>query len=120
MLVVLLSLGGAELLSSKKQIGLQIGADVALAKARAVSEAILAGDDAQTATFTSQRLAGALADDAPLPLDEFAARAVTALRKDATRPQAKFGELNGTYHLRYATTDGAGGVLMLDLPIAAE
>src|SRR5688572_1032865 len=65
MLVLLLSLAGAELLSDKKTVARQIGGDVAVAKARAVAEAILVDDhtgalDSKGATFSARRYPHAL------------------------------------------------------------
>ena len=68
MLVLLLSLTGAELLSDKQSIALQIGSDVALAKAHTVSEAVLIGQDSEAlelngTRFKTHRYPSALTND---------------------------------------------------------
>ncbi|HVF17879.1 MAG TPA: response regulator, partial [Steroidobacteraceae bacterium] len=122
MLVVLLSLGGAELLSSKKALGLHIGSDVALAKADAVAEAVLnSGDsrDVSGSTFTARHLPGAITSTAT-PSDPIAASAIAALRRDRSRPHVSFVELHGKHHLHYAITDRSDGVLLVDLDLELE
>jgi PAS domain S-box-containing protein len=122
MLVLVLSLAGAELLSSKKQIALRIGTDVALAKANALAEAVLAGTavDVEGTTFVARRVP--LSDDAS-PIDEsdeFATAARAALKDDASRPYTRFSEVDGKRRLSYAVRDGAGGALLIDMELERE
>jgi hypothetical protein len=70
MLVLLLSIVGAPILQQKKVVAQNLGADVAITKAFAVSEAILAGQtgreslDTFAASFSASHLQHALAADA--------------------------------------------------------
>src|SRR5687768_15104956 len=122
MLVLLLSLGGAELLSSKKQIGLRIGADVALAKANALAEAVLDGsvDDVQGTTFHARRIRDAADGAALASSDERAALALKALRGNSTQPFSQFYEADGKQRLYYAVSDGTQGALVLDIELERE
>jgi PAS domain S-box-containing protein len=122
MLVVLLSLGGAELLSSKKALGLHIGSDVALAKASAVAEAVLNGSDARDVsgtTFNTRHLSDALISTAT-PTDPVAAKAIAALRRDRSRPHVAFVEVDGKHLLHYAIADRDDGVLLVNLDLERE
>jgi len=122
MLVLLLSLFGAELLSDKKALGRRIGADVALEKARAVAEAVLnSGDirDVKGASFTTQHLPNSLASTAT-PDDQLAANAIEALRRDRSRPYIVFDEQAGKQLAHYAIDDRAGGVLLVHLDLERE
>ena len=126
-LALVLSIAGAPLLQQKKVVAQRIGAEVALTKAAALSEAILAGADgarsldAHGATFESSHLRNALGQpDNPAAQTEFAQDAIAALRRNAATPWYAFADSGGTPHLHYAVSDGAGGVLMLDLPLNAE
>ena len=121
MLVLLLSLMGAELLSSKKQIALTIGNDVALAKAHAVADALLSGSaDIASSTYTSRRLPGALAASAPSPADARTTKALAALRSHPSRPFSEYHEVEGRQHLYYAVSDGADGALVVDFNLERE
>jgi two-component system, sensor histidine kinase and response regulator len=126
MLVLVLSIAGAPLLQQKKTVAERIGTDVAITKAFAISEAILARPDVASsletynAAFSARHFPKALSSSAQLPSDIFAQRAVLALRADSRQPQIHFENLAGNPHLLYAISNRAGGVLLLDLPLAAE
>src|SRR4030095_8348094 len=70
-LVLLLSIVGAPLLQHKKVVAQRLGADVAVTKAYAISEAILSGEqgreslDTYASSFSATHLQHALAADAP-------------------------------------------------------
>jgi PAS domain S-box-containing protein len=120
--VLLLSLGGAEMLSSKKALGLHIGSNVALAKASAIAEAVLNGDasrDVSGSTFVTRHLPGAITS-AATPVDPVAAQAIAALRHDRSRPHVAFVEIDGKHHLHYAIADRNDGVLLVDLDLELE
>jgi two-component system, sensor histidine kinase and response regulator len=121
-LVLLLSLGGAELLSSRQQLALQIGSDVALAKAAAIADATLAGSAPNTAgtSFQTRRFPDALTDPASSAADSSVSAAFHALRRDASQPYVHFYEANGEYRLRYAVADRGGGALVVDLQLEHE
>src|SRR6185503_4885145 len=69
-LILLLSIVGAPLLQQKKVVAQHLGADVAVTKAFAISEAILAGEagreslDTYASSFSASHLQHALAPDA--------------------------------------------------------
>src|SRR4051812_42720005 len=69
-LVLLLSIVGAPLLQQKKVVAQRLGADVAITKAFAITEAILAGDqnreslDTYASSFSASHLQHALASNA--------------------------------------------------------
>ena len=88
MLVLLLSIVGAPLLQQKKVVAQRLGADVAVTKAFAITEAILAGEagreslDTYASSFSASHLQHALAPDAvQQPAGTQAARA----RRSAAR-----------------------------------
>ena len=108
-LALVLSIAGAPLLQQKKVVAQRIGAEVALTKAAALSEAILAGADgarsldAHGATFESSHLRNALGQpDNPAAQTEFAQDAIAALRRNAATPWYAFADSGGTPHLHYA------------------
>jgi two-component system, sensor histidine kinase and response regulator len=124
MLVLLLSLAGAELLSNKKSVARQIGSDVAVAKARAVAETILLGHATDSlelngSTFNARRYPQVLTTVGEARGD-WSDTAIAALRQNGDEPQVTFAEVDGTPHVRYAVSDRAGGVLIVDLGLAEE
>lgn len=121
MLVLLLSLGGMQLLSQRKAVGLQIGNDVALAKASALAESALQQQASEIAgsTFTSRRYPGALTTP-PSGIDELTSEAIAALRSNPEQPHSRFYQVDGKYRLRYAVPDGNGGALVVDLDLEGE
>jgi two-component system sensor histidine kinase/response regulator len=127
MLVLLLSIVGAPILQQKKVVAQNLGADVAITKAFAVSEAILAGQtgreslDTFAASFSASHLQHALAADAMnQPAGTHAALAAAALRENAGRPYISFEDVAGNPHLFYGVRDYADGVLLLDLSLERE
>ncbi|MGH8178112.1 MAG: response regulator [Steroidobacter sp.] len=127
MLILVMSIAGAPLLQQKKIVAQRIGAEVAMTKAFALSEAILADADGKrsldvySAAFSARHLPQALTQAAkPVSLNDFARSAIDALRGEPRRPHHSFENVAGTPHLFYAVSDRAGGVLMLDLPLDAE
>jgi two-component system sensor histidine kinase/response regulator len=126
-LVLLLSIVGAPLLQQKKVVAQRLGADVAVTKAFAVTEAILSGEegretlDTYASSFSASHLQHALAPDAiAQPAGTHAASAARALRANATRPYIHFENVAGNPHLFYAVRDHADGVLLLDLSLERE
>jgi PAS domain S-box-containing protein len=127
MLVLLVGIAGAPLLQQKKTVALHIGADVAVAKALAISDALLAPGtgaqplETQTDSFQARRIPQALESaDGPLADDSFEHRAIESLRKDRANPYREFTTVAGVPHLEFAVPDRAGGVLLLDLPLTRE
>jgi len=112
-----MSLGGAELLSSKKQIALRIGADVALSKARGIAEAVMAGSisDVQGTAFDARRvpLAAEIAD-------EHVKTALAALQRDARHPHVRFYEADGQMRLLYAVSAGTNDAVLVNLALDRE
>jgi PAS domain S-box-containing protein len=131
LLVLVLSIAGAPLLQQKKVVAMHLGADVAIAKARALSEALLADDggsrpldrplDRHGKSFNARHFQHALSQPslAAAP-GSFEERALIDLRLNPQHPVMDFLGVAGEPHLKYATTDGADGVLILDLPLAQE
>jgi len=128
LLVLVLSIAGAPLLQQKKIVAMQIGANVGVAKAHAIAEALLAEGAAKLPAhvtgknFTAHHLQYALSPSSiAAPTDSFEARAFDSLRADSNRPV--FGIVSDAKrnpHLQYAAADGAGGVLILDVPLEKE
>src|SRR5688572_247426 len=92
-LVLLLSIVGAPLLQQKKVVAQRLGADVAVTKAFAITEAILSGEDGResldtyASSFSAIHLQHALAANAVThPVGTHAASATAALRQNAARP----------------------------------
>src|SRR6202008_3445666 len=85
-LVLLLSIVGAPLLQQKKVGAQRLGADVAVTKAFAITEAMLAGEqgretlDTYASSFSASHLQHALAPNAITPAGTHAASAAQALR----------------------------------------
>jgi two-component system sensor histidine kinase/response regulator len=128
-LLLMLALGitGAPLLQQKKVVATRLGADIAVTKARAISEALLAdaGErplDVTSDAFSARHFQHALAatSTSPVPADEVAARALTALRTDSSRPFVHFRSVGEVPHLFYAVADGRDGLVLLDLPLDRE
>ncbi len=130
-LVLLLSIAGAPMLQQKEVVAKHIGGDVAIAKAHAVAEALLASADpsvldSRQPSFTAQHfphaLAGTLDADrvARLTADAFGSEALARLKTNESQPHVRFAMVNEQYHLRYATSDGRGGMVLLDLPLDHE
>jgi PAS domain S-box-containing protein len=127
MLVLLLSIVGAPILQQKKIVAQRLGADVAVTKAFAITEAILAGDadreslDTNASSFSAAHLQHALAtSSAAQPAGTQAARAAAALRENSTRPYISFENVAGNPHLFYGVRDRADGLLLLDLSLERE
>ena len=130
-LVLLLSLAGLPALQQNKVAAEHLGADFAISKADAVAEALLAQDstgpiDTEGHSFTAQHYRGVLASNADtaqsqrIAGDAFAEKSLQALQANPQQPQHTFIAVEGQYHLRYAVSDRAGGMLMLDLPLDRE
>jgi two-component system sensor histidine kinase/response regulator len=126
LLVLVLSIAGAPLLQQKKVVALHAGANVSIAKAQAIAEALLAqntGDrllDVSRESFTARHLRHALSEPSTALPGSFDNEAIAALRANPDHPQRKFISAGNDPHLQYAVADGAGGVLILDLPLAQE
>src|SRR5687767_8521997 len=126
LLVLVLSIAGAPLLQQKKVVAMHAGADVSIAKAQAIAEVLLAqnaGDrllDVSGESFTARHLRHALSEPSAALPGSFDNEAIAALRANPDHPQRKFISVNQDPHLQYAVADGAGGVLILDLPLARE
>jgi two-component system, sensor histidine kinase and response regulator len=127
MLVLVLSIAGAPLLQQRKIVAENIGADVAISKAYAIAEALLAGADGERSlesyngAFSARHFPQALTDTTRyIQADGFAQRAVQELRQDPARPRSYFETIAGNDHLFYAVSDRNGGVLLLDLPLDRE
>jgi PAS domain S-box-containing protein len=126
LLVLVLSIAGAPLLQQKKVVATHAGASVSIAKAQAIAEAMLAqntGDrllEASGESFTARHLRHALREPSTALPGSFDKEAIAALRANPDHPQRKFISVDNDPHLQYAVADGAGGVLILDLPLAQE
>ncbi|HMN44030.1 MAG TPA: response regulator [Povalibacter sp.] len=123
-LVLFLSIAATPLLLQKKVVAQRIGADVAIAKAFAISEALLV--DPQNAaslthserSFASRHFPGALTDGGMAEGDF--ATVLGKLRANPQHPQIHFVDVASQPHLYYATSDRNGGALVLDLPLERE
>ena len=127
LLVLLLSIVGAPLLQQKKVAALRMGADVAITKAYAISEALLEGvkhgakADADTRTFVARHYPDAFATGGRVPPpDILKSEAFEALRANPLRPAITFTTVYDMPHLIYGVHDGHQGVLVLDLPLDRE
>jgi PAS domain-containing protein len=127
MLVLLLSIVGAPILQQKKVVAQRLGADVAVTKAFAITEAILAGEagrkslDTYASSFSASHLQHALATTSvKQPAGTQAARAAAALRDNPTQPYISFADVAGNSHLFYGVRDRADGLLLLDLSLERE
>ncbi len=124
-LALFVSIAGTPLLLQKKVVALRIGTDVAISKAFAISEALLSPDvarqslDVNEKSFSARHYANALT--APAGNDDpFVTEAAGKLRANPHQPHIAFTEYAGQRHLRYAVSDRAGGILLLDLPLDRE
>ena len=126
-LVLVLSLAGAPLLQQKKVVAEHMGAEFALTKAQAISEALLSGQaervdlDQHNETYYARHLQHALTtgtrDSAPRG---FPIRAVAAVKANPGQPHIEFENFGGQPHLLYAIADREDGVLLLDLKLDHE
>jgi two-component system, sensor histidine kinase and response regulator len=125
-LVLVLSIAGAPLLQQKKAVAQHIGADVAMMKAYALSEAILTDFDGVRAldrtsrAFVATHRRGALTPGADDAHDEYTRNAIAALRAAPNHPHSQFVTIAGTPHLLYTVSDRRGGVLTIDLNLETE
>ncbi|MBB6092498.1 PAS domain S-box-containing protein [Povalibacter uvarum] len=125
-LVLFVSIAGTPLLLQKKVVAQRIGADVAISKAYAITEALLSNGsqgnlDKDERSFTSRHLPNALT--APVETDvsdPFITAAVAKLKANPQQPHIDFTNAAGQVFLRYAVNDRAGGVLLLNLPLDRE
>src|ERR1044072_5353461 len=124
-LVLTLAVAGAPILQQKQVMAQSIGTEVAVAKAYALSEALLANQSAKPLdTFSSASNArhypGALDPGARLPEEPTAATAIGELRKNPSTPFNHFYEAAGSRHLFYGVFDRHGGALLIDLSMERE
>jgi PAS domain S-box-containing protein len=125
-LVLVLSIAGAPFLQQKKVVAQNLGAEVAITKAYALSEALLAhrGPDRSLDTFnqafSALHLRDVLDSDSAQLDDPIAADALQALQARGNQPYIQFRDVAGAPHLFYAVPDRAGGMLLIDLPMARE
>jgi PAS domain S-box-containing protein len=125
-LVLLLAIAGTPLLQQNKASAERMGAEVAIAKAYSITEALLAagGHDpealnAQGRSFSARYFPGAL-HGAMHTTDAFVEQAGQHLLERPGQPQMEFVTIAGQQHLRYAVADGGDGMLILDLPLDRE
>lgn len=125
-LVLALSIFGAPILQQKKLVAQNIGAEVAITKAYALSEAVLANADGHrsldtfTPAFSARHFPGALLPGKSAPMDENAAAAASLLSEHSNTPYIHFVDVAGSPHLFYGVSDRSNGVLLIDLPMARE
>ncbi|MBL8269309.1 response regulator [Steroidobacter sp.] len=125
-LVLVLSVAGAPFLQQKQVAAQNIGSEVAITKAYALSEALLAHrDQAQaldtfTQAFNARHFPGVLNGTQAEPNDSIGAAAVAELRTRTKQPYVHFQDVAGTPHLFYAVPDRAGGALLIDLSMERE
>jgi PAS domain S-box-containing protein len=125
-LVLILSIAGAPFLQQKQVVARNIGAEVAITKAHALTEALLSHRDRVESldtfnqAFSARHFPGVLDANQSEPDDQIAAKAIAALRGTATQPFIHFQDVAGSPHLFYAVPDRAGGVLLIDLPMERE
>ncbi len=123
-LVLFLSIAGTPLLLQKKMVAQRIGADVAIAKAYAIAEALLANPqttgslDLGERSFSSRHFPHALTDATAVP--ESLTATIDRLKANPQYPHIDFTDVAGQPHLYYSLNDRNGGVLMLDLPLERE
>jgi two-component system sensor histidine kinase/response regulator len=126
-LVLVLSIVGAPLLQQKKTVAQKIGAEVAIAKAAAISEAMLASADGERSletyadSFTARQIHNVFGSrGVRVQSGSIAESAVEALRANPEQPFTRFELIAGQHRLFYAVPDGRGGLLLLDLPLDRE
>lgn len=125
-LVLALSIAGAPILQQKQVVAQSIGSEVAVTKAYALTEALLAHADGKrsldtfNAAFNARHFPGSLQESGATPADLAAARAIGELRKNPSTPYIRFQQVAESPHLFYAVPDRAGGALFIDLPMARE
>ena len=125
-LALFLSIAATPILQQKKVVAHRIGSDVAIAKASAVTDAILQSAEGRGSlntaarSFTATQLPNVLSAPASVQGDAFLARAIEGLRANPQQPQFDFVTVAGQHHLRYAVSDRATGVLLVDLPLDRE
>ena len=120
-LVLVLSLAGAPLLQQKKVVAEHMGAEFALTKAQAISEALLSGQanrvdlNQHNETYYARHLQQALItgtrDSAPRG---FPIRAVAAVKANPSQPHIEFENFGGQPHLLYAIADGDDQVVVVE------
>jgi signal transduction histidine kinase/DNA-binding response OmpR family regulator len=127
LLVLLLSLAGAPLLQQKKAAAINMGADIAITKAYAISEALLTTveqggvADADTRSFIARHYQAALTSGGRVPpADILKPEALESLRAQPQRPVISFTTVSSVPHLIYSVHDRRQGVLVLDLPLERE
>ncbi len=126
LLVLLLAIVGAPLLQQKKVAAMRMGADIAITKAYAISEALLADiedgafPDADTRSFAARHFKNALLAPATPAPQILTQQALDKLRTNAHRPVIVFTSTHGVPHLIYTISDGQRGALVLDLPLDRE
>ena len=126
LLVLLLSIVGAPLLQQKKVAAIRMGADIAITKAYAISEALLNGTDqgvsadANTRSFISRHYKAALIGGTVPPAHMLKPGTIEALLDNPQRPSIFFPSVYGVPHLIYVVHDRHEGVLVLDLPLERE
>ena len=124
-LVLTLAVAGAPILQQKQVMAQNIGAEVAVTKAYALSEALLANAGAKpldtfTPAFNARHFPGALDAQVELPQDVTAYAAITGLRQNPSTPFVHFQNVAGSRHLFYGIADRTGGALLIDLPMERE
>ncbi|MDY6948424.1 MAG: ATP-binding protein, partial [Pseudomonadota bacterium] len=125
-LVLVLSIAGAPFLQQKQVVAQNIGAEVAITKAYALSEALLSQHDPARSldtfnqAFSARHFPGVLEGTQKWAQDGVATEAIAALRASTSQPYIHFESLAGSPHLFYAVPDRAGGVLLIDLPMQRE
>ncbi len=125
-LVLALSIAGAPILQQKQVVAQNIGSELAVTKAYALTEALLANADGKrsldtfNAAFNARHFPGSLREDGVTPADLAAARAIGELRKHPSTPYIRFQQVAESPHLLYAVPDRAGGALFIDLPMERE
>ena len=124
-LVLTLAVAGAPILQQKKVMAENIGTEVAITKAYALSEALLAHAggkslDTFNPAFNARHFQGALEAGAAAPKDTIGAAAIGELRAHTGAPFILFRDVAGTKHLFYGVSDRAGGALLIDLTMERE
>ena len=123
-IMLALALASTPLLREHKATVEHVSTELAVAKAEALAEALLAtgADRAHRGeTFIARRLHGALASStSEASPQSFEQRAIAALKAQPDRPYFELVEEAESARLLYARTDRADGVLILETPLARE